>query len=57
MPQLDENKFAEIDVPLCHWCGEPLDGAGENGMHGPCANECSEATREALANDDCGEYA
>jgi hypothetical protein len=52
MVQLDENQLAEIIVPLCHWCGEPLDGAGENGMHGPCANECSEAAREALAAQD-----
>jgi hypothetical protein len=52
MVQLDENKRVEIFVPLCPWCEEPLDGAGENGMHGPCANEYRGAAREAWAEQD-----
>ncbi len=52
MVQLDENKRPEIVVPLCRWCEEPLDGAGENGMHGPCANEYREAAREVWAEQD-----
>jgi len=52
MVQLDETGHVEVVTPLCHWCEEPLDGAGENGMHGPCANEYRETAREAWLEQD-----
>ncbi|MFA5767673.1 MAG: hypothetical protein WC919_07190 [Candidatus Paceibacterota bacterium] len=47
MVQLDENKRAEIVVPLCPWCEEPLCGRTDGGLHETCAAELSEVFHDA----------
>lgn len=37
--QLDETGHVEIILSDCHWCGEPLDESGKDGMHERCVKE------------------
>ncbi|MFA5766478.1 MAG: hypothetical protein WC919_00955 [Candidatus Paceibacterota bacterium] len=47
MVQLDENQLAEIIIPLCPWCEEPLTGRSDGGLHESCAAELAEAFQDA----------
>jgi hypothetical protein len=48
MTKLDENGRAEIVIPICEWCLEPLViGPSKNGIHEACVEEMNAATEQA----------